>query len=190
MTRNIKSLTTTSAVTAVVNVCFSHFALCIYNFDNIWDPQVSFFTSYIGSYVCLICKGARKAPDRLSSLWPCQVSTSVQLKMSPTNNWEAWTLFCKTFSDLKTLGRPCSNDWNFSFIRTRVIRTRPRRQLTFNFAYYGRMYRTCICILRYFTLIYTHPCTNILSSSCEAWAHAYTNWVTHHTHILSWVRAL
>lgn len=31
----------------------------------------------------------------------------------------------------------------------------------------------CICIIWYFTLIYTHPCTNILSSSCEAQTHTH-----------------
>lgn len=62
---------------------------------------------------------AWRAPNPLPSLCPHQVSTSVQLKMNPSDSWEPWIL-CQTFSDLKPLGRPCSDQENFSSLCTQL----------------------------------------------------------------------
>lgn len=101
--------------------------------------------------------------------------------MSPLDSWEAWIL-CQTFSDLKPLGRPCSKEENFFFLCSQLHEPDLNDRNIWTLHNMG-MYRTYICMIWYFTLIYTHPCTNILYSSCEAQTHTYAKWVTHHKHI-------
>lgn len=102
--------------------------------------------------------------------------------MNPSDSWEPWIL-CQTFSDLKPLGRPCSDQENFSSLCTQLHEPdlQERNILTLHsMAIYAYI---SVCIIWYFRLIYTHPCTNILYSCSEARPHTYTEWVTHHKHI-------